>query len=280
MRLHGGRVVMPDISREIVKHLPYLRRYARAITGDQVRGDSYVRAALEALLEEPERISHGENVRLQLYRLFHDVWVTVDVTAPEDEVVPGGEGTGRRLRDRLGALPARERQALLLASLEGFAVSDVARILRVTEDEAAGLVEQARADLRRQATTSVLIIEDEPVIAFHIADIVRESGHKVIGIAATRDEAVELAGKSRPGLVLADIQLDDGSTGIEAVHDILGAMDVPVIFVTAFPERLLTGEKVEPTYLVTKPFEPDTLKVTMAQALLFHPAAMAPSAGA
>lgn len=271
---------MPDLQREIVKHLPYLRRYARAITGVQSRGDAYVRAALEALLQEPDRINPQESVRVQLYRLFHDVWSTVDVMAPEDDAALAAGAAEKRLRDRIEALPARERQALLLVSLEGFGIADVGRILRVTEAEASGLIEQARADLRRQATTSVLIIEDEPVIAFHIADIVRESGHRVAGIASTRDEAVELAGRSRPGLVLADIQLDDGSTGIEAVQGILASMDVPVIFVTAFPERLLTGEKVEPTYLVTKPFEPDTLKVTMSQALFFHPAAEAHSAGA
>ena len=51
------------------------------------------------------------------------------------------------------------------------------------------------------------------------------------------------------------------------VKEILDEFDIPVVFVTAFPERLLTGEKAEPAFLVTKPFEPDVLKITVAQAL-------------
>jgi len=55
-------------------------------------------------------------------------------------------------------------------------------------------------------------------------------------------------------LVLADIQLADDSSGIDAVKDIMGEMNLPVIFITAYPERFLTVERPEPTYLITKPF--------------------------
>ena len=71
-----------------------------------------------------------------------------------------------------------------------------------------------------------------------------------------------------PGLVLADIQLADGSSGLDAVDDILEIDSVPVIFITAYPERLLTGERPEPTFLVTKPFATESVKATIAQALL------------
>ena len=98
----------------------------------------------------------------------------------------------------------------------------------------------------------------------------REAGHDVIGMATRKSEAVALATEHQPDLVLADIQLDDGSTGIEAAQEILQSLDVPVVFVTAFPERLLTGERMEPTYLVSKPFDPETLVVTAAQALFNH----------
>ena len=118
----------------------------------------------------------------------------------------------------------------------------------------------------------VLIIEDEPVIAADIEALVRELGHKVLEIAATRGEALDAVARHTPGLVLADIQLADGSSGIDAVKDILGRFDVPVIFITAFPERLLTGERPEPTFLITKPFQPETVKAAISQALFFHPA--------
>lgn len=119
--------------------------------------------------------------------------------------------------------------------------------------------------------TQVLIIEDQPVIAADIEAIVRELGHQVIGVATTRDEAIGEAGRTRPGLILADIQLADGSSGIDAVGDILEGAAIPVIFITAFPERLLTGERPEPTFLITKPFDATTVKATIGQALFFHP---------
>ena len=90
------------------------------------------------------------------------------------------------------------------------------------------------------------------------------------GVAVTRDEAVKMVGEERPGLVLADIQLADDSSGIDAVKDILAQFSVPVIFITAFPERLLTGERPEPTFLITKPFERSTVKAAISQALFFN----------
>jgi hypothetical protein len=69
--------------------------------------------------------------------------------------------------------------------------------------------------------------------------------------------------------VLADIQLADGSSGIEAVNDILGISGVPIVFITAYPERLLTGERPEPTFLITKPFAPENVKAITSQALFF-----------
>ena len=138
----------------------------------------------------------------------------------------------------------------------------------------------ARQFITDSLQASVMIIEDEAIIALHIRSIVEGLGHSVTGVARTRTEAVALAEKSRPELVLADISLADGSSGIDAVKDILSAMSVPVIFITAFPERLLTGERPEPTYLITKPFEPETVIATIGQALLVHRETMAASAPA
>ena len=73
-----------------------------------------------------------------------------------------------------------------------------------------------------------------------------------------------------PGVILADIQLRDGSSGLDAVHDILSHFHAPVIFVTAFPDRLLSGRRVDPTYLVTKPFDSEELRLTINKALLLH----------
>ena len=71
-------------------------------------------------------------------------------------------------------------------------------------------------------------------------------------------------------MILADIQLADGSSGLEAVNEILGMLEVPVIFITAYPERFLTGSRPEPAFLITKPFLTDTVKAVISQALFFQ----------
>jgi CheY-like chemotaxis protein len=171
---------------------------------------------------------------------------------------------------RLRSLPPPERQILLLTALEGFSTHDAAFILGLDQPGAQELLNRAWQIVNEQVATNVLIIEDEPVIALDVVGLVREMGHSVVGVASSREEAVAMARSRRPGLVLADINLGEGGSGLAAVKDILEIADIPVIFVTAFPERLLTGERPEPTYLVTKPFQQETLKVTISQALAAH----------
>jgi CheY-like chemotaxis protein len=256
---------MSQVSKQLVGQLPYLRRYARALTGSQATGDQYVRACLETIVAEPHRLATDEDLRTGLFTLFHDVWSIVDSAVP-GEKLGGGEAT---LGGGLSALPSRERQALLLTALEGLSQAETSRILRMSEAELAAHLERARADIKRHQATRVLIIEDDPLIAMDIAQIVREMGHTVCGTAARKDEAIAVALKTTPGLVLADIQLKDGDTGVETVQELLKSIDVPVVFVTGYPEKLLTGERTEPTFLVTKPFNPETLKAAIGQALSF-----------
>lgn len=256
---------MPDLSHELARQLPFLRRYARALTGSQERGDRYVRVCLETLLQEPERIRADQDPRLQLYSVFHDVWAVVQSVAPE-EVEDADPGVDR-LQQGLAALPAIERQVLLLVSLEGFSYEETGLILGLEREEVRELLHAAQEEMQRQTATSVLIIEDEQLIAMDLARIVEEMGHRLCGTASRQKEAVELAERMRPGLVLADIQLQDGESGIQAVREILRKIDAPVIFVTGFPERLLTGESLEPAFVITKPFNPQTLKTAIAQAL-------------
>lgn len=253
---------MADLAQKIAVQLPYLRRYARALSGSQTRGDEYIRTCLEVLIEEPERITDDSDLRMQLYRLFHDIWLPIAELQPN-----AGTPTGRTVMARLEALPPRERQVLLLTALEGFPIEGAAAVMRISAAEANALIEKSWADVNRQMATSVLVIEDESVIAIDIAGIARELGHSIVGIAGSEREAVSIARAKKPGLVLADINLGAGGSGIDAVGKILQSMTVPVIFITAFPERLLTGERPEPTYLVTKPFTPDTLKAAISQAL-------------
>ena len=95
-----------------------------------------------------------------------------------------------------------------------------------------------------------------------------------MAVQAPRDDVLKRARQRRPietarDLVLADIQLADGSSGLDAVNEILRSVSLPVIFVTAFPQRLLTGTRPEPTFLITKPFQAENVKAVISQALFF-----------
>jgi CheY-like chemotaxis protein/DNA-directed RNA polymerase specialized sigma24 family protein len=252
------------LAHAIAEHLPYLRRYARALCGTQKSGDAYVRACLEAIVADSSVLDASLSARVGLYRLFHMIWASANLDSRAT-----GHAPAAGVEKRLGELTPARRQALLLTAMEGFNVGDTARILSVSESDVKQMVAQAVREISNQPSTKVLIIEDEPIISLDLQSIVREMGHSVAAIATTRDEAVRAARRTEPGLVLADIKLADGSSGIDAVRQILSEVQVPIVFITAYPERLLTGERPEPTFLVTKPFVPDTVRVAVSQALLF-----------
>ena len=255
-----------SIAKEIAPHLPYLRRFARALSGTQASGDAYVVAMLEALVADPSSFPRGFDPRLGLYHTFLKLWSSVSLNA----INTGSAETDRPSAERnLEALTPRPRQAFLLRTVEGFSIEEVATIMDISASDAAGLIQAAGQEIAEQVATDVLIIEDEPIIALDIETMVEELGHTVTGVARTHREAIALVAKKRPGLVLADIQLADGSSGLDAVNEILSSIDVPVIFITAYPERLLTGDRPEPAFLITKPFQPEAVKAAISQALFF-----------
>jgi CheY-like chemotaxis protein/DNA-directed RNA polymerase specialized sigma24 family protein len=254
-----------SIAREIAPHLPYLRRFARALNGTQASGDAHVVATLEALIGDPSSFPRDVPARIGLYRIFVQLWGS---TMAGERPYPVIEERGAAER-HLETLTPVSRQAFLLRTVEGFSLDEVGAILEVSASEAAALIDRAGREIAEQVATSVLIIEDEPIIALDIESMVQDLGHEVTGIARTHKEAVQMVRTRRPGLVLADIQLADGSSGLDAVNEILTDIDVPVIFITAYPERLLTGDKPEPAFLITKPFEPDAVKAAISQALFF-----------
>ena len=249
----------------LAPHLPYVRRYARALTGDQATGDNYVRVALEALAAGEQQLSPDMTPRVALYHVFHAIWVSTGARLEDTSGVEARDDASRRLL----RIAPRSRQAFLLTALEGFTPSEAAQILSADPREVERLIGEAQSDIDAELATDVLVIEDEAIISADIQSLVKELGHRVTGAATTHDEAIDAVARHKPGLVLADIQLADGSSGIDAVKDILKSMDVPVIFITAFPERLLTGERPEPTFLITKPFHPNTVRAAISQALFF-----------
>jgi CheY-like chemotaxis protein len=259
-----------SMSQTLAPHLPYLRRYARALTGSQASGDTHVRAALTALLAGDQSLMEGVPPRVGLYRLFHAIWQSG--AEHFDEAINTGAGT-RSPEGRLKSLSAAKRAALLLTAVEAFSLEEAAFIVDESPEDVEKAILEAQKTIDSQLASKVLIIEDEPIIALDLENLVTELGHRVVAIAATKDDAVAKAKSERPGLVLADINLGEGGSGIDAVSEILASFDIPVIFITAYPEKLLTGERPEPTYLIAKPFLPETVQATVGQALFFHPVA-------
>jgi len=254
---------MPS-SDVVAKHLPYLRRYARALAGTQNSGDAYVAATLEAVLREPTLLD-APQPKIALYRTFSKIWNSLAInglTEPAD----GGETLIDR---RLTSLMPRPRQAFLLTSLEGFSEDEAAQILGIDKASLRELVDEAGREMAAEIATSVLIIEDEMLVAMDLETLVEGLGHRVVGLARTHAEAVTIARIKQPGLILADIQLADGSSGMDAVNELLDSFEVPVIFITAYPERFLTGERPEPAFLIAKPFQPAMVSGVISQALFF-----------
>jgi DNA-directed RNA polymerase specialized sigma24 family protein len=255
-----------SMSQAVARHVPYLRRYARALTGSQSAGDAYVAATLEALIEDPAVLSAGGmSLRVALYRTFSRIWTSVPVNEESEPVDPRD-----RVEQRLTHITPRPRQAFLLVAVEGFSEQEAAQILGVDVPTLRSLVEESGRELAAEIATDVLIIEDETFIAMDLEGLIESLGHRLVGVARTHSEAVALAKVRQPGLILADIQLADGSSGLDAVNELLKSFEVPVIFITAYPERYLTGERPEPAFLIAKPFQPTTVSAVISQALFFE----------
>ncbi|MEM6727457.1 MAG: response regulator [Pseudomonadota bacterium] len=254
-----------DLSGKIADNLPYLRRYARALTGSQESGDQYAVVALEAVLETPSLFSVEMSPRVALFKVFHSIWSPTGGQLGMDE-----EGLKAKAQKHLAHLTSGTREALLLHTIEELPVADVATVLDLSQAETEDLIRIAYDEMAKSISGSIMVIEDEAIIALDLEAIVADMGHKATGVARTADGAVELFGRERPDLILSDIHLADGSSGIDAVNTILAdAGDIPVIFITAYPERLLTGDGPEPAFLITKPYSEAQVRSAISQAMFF-----------
>lgn len=253
---------MDPIAQQIPGVLPALRRYARAVSGSRATGDRWIAACLERLLRDAAAIRPGDDVKFEMFRLLHQCM----------DIAGGARATAEDLpRDRLEreilALAPTDRQILLLVTLEGFSLERAAKLTGLRAGEAEARLAAARRRVGATLQARVLIIEDEPIVAMDLVTVVRNAGHISTGVASTNRRALELARDRAPDLILADVRLRSGDSGIAAIREILRAGALPVIFVTGYPERVLTREGIEPSLLVPKPFDPEVLGRAINQAV-------------
>lgn len=254
------------LSAQLSTLLPALRRHARALTGDQDTGDTFALTALETILQNPKDVQSAKTLKVGLFSVFFRAWDAQELHAPTTD-----DATAVDAQRHLHKLTPNSRHALLLHSIEQFTVPEIAQIMGKSEAEITGLIDAAHTEIAKSVAGRILVIEDEALIAMDLQDIVEEMGHSVTGMAATHRQAIALAATEKPDLILSDIQLGDGSSGIEAVNEILnGVGDIPVIFITAFPEYLLTGERLEPAFVMTKPYSAEQVKSALSQAMFFR----------
>ncbi|MEM7775662.1 MAG: response regulator [Pseudomonadota bacterium] len=240
---------------EFSRFLPELRRHARAVCGVQQAGDDLVVATLERLTKS-DVVPKDLPPKAALFAILTELMNG-----------PVGKSIITDTNANVSTATSVDRQAFLLTSVEQFDKASTSRILGLSTPELSEALDKAYKHLAEEAPAEVLVIEDEFFIAMDLDQILSDLGHHVAALARTRTEANKCIRETNPDLVLADIHLADGSSGIDAARDILEIRDVPIVFVTAYPERLLTGLEPEPTYLVTKPFSRSAIQATVSQAL-------------
>lgn len=230
------------------------RRFARVLSGSQSVGDAVIDATLRTPFPEPSQRLDGTDLGLRtiIAQRLINVWAETSNHDPD--------GVRRTPPHHV---------AFLLRTLEGFSTIQVAEAIGMTPEETKYLIDRAAAEISNQLTANVLIVEDDSILAAELAMYVEKLGHHLIGSARTRDEAIHLTQTLKPQLIIADVELADGSSGIDVVRHINEQQLTPVIFITGHSEQVLTGAPGEPTFLLSKPYNPEELAALISQALFF-----------
>ncbi|MBI4014758.1 MAG: response regulator [Candidatus Aenigmarchaeota archaeon] len=116
---------------------------------------------------------------------------------------------------------------------------------------------------------SILIVEDEKIVAQDLELTLKGLGYSIAGTADTGEEAVEKAGESKPDIVLMDIKLKGKMDGLEAAKKISDKYEIPVVFLTAYldSKKLQKAAHAKAFGYIVKPFEEKNLRTTIQMAL-------------
>jgi CheY-like chemotaxis protein len=229
-----------------------LLRYARFFVADRDQTDRLVQSVMisDHLQDRPSPSAH--------IRLLDETIHSMDSLAAED-----GE-----IRSPLAKIPRSGRRAIALSQTEFLGKEGAANHLGISLHELDDAIENALETMISLFSAKVMIVEDQPIISMDLEAIVGDFGCGVHSVVRNYDDGVIESEKITPDLVLCDIVLSGERSGIDLAHHIVERYRSPLIFITAFPEKLLIGApRPEPTFLITKPFQRSTIKQAMFQAL-------------
>jgi CheY-like chemotaxis protein len=221
-----------------------LRRYAFCLLGNSHLSDIVVEAALNTLASNRGMPASAVS-RVDLYKNVNEAARTSLVFGKVSAAVGSG------LHARLLRLGGEQRQVAALHAVAGLPFSDVASIMDASEEHVCHVYAESLLALRDKPM-AVLIIEDEAIIAHELQAIVTGLGLSVAGMARNRAEALQIAGASKPQLILVDYQLK-GDTGVEVVKAIRESLNANVIYVTAHPEAVVSARE-DGDIVIPKPF--------------------------
>lgn len=159
--------------RDLIEHLPRLRRYARALTGDRSRADDLVQDTLERALAKLDLWQPGSDLRAWLFTLMHNLFVNqirgrrlAETTLEDalDEPANGGQLEALAaldIHDALARLPSEQREVLLLVGLEQFGYAEAAQVLGVPTGTVMSRLSRARERMRQ-------MLADQPAIRLKV----------------------------------------------------------------------------------------------------------------
>jgi CheY-like chemotaxis protein/DNA-directed RNA polymerase specialized sigma24 family protein len=249
------------IENLVLAELRNLRRYAFCLLGNRLLSDMAVEAALDSVVSDVLAESGRAISRLDLYKSVNE--------AAAERLRSGNISTafGTSLHSRLLRLPELQRHVAALHAVIGLSYNEIASLLSIQEGRVRQIYTTALLALRKQPL-AVLIIEDEALIAYELKVILTKLGLTVAGTARNRDEALLIAGHSKPQLIIVDYKLREEETGVEVVKAIRESLAANVIYVTAYPEAVDAAmEKGD--IVITKPFNTRAVE----RAVLTHLAA-------
>jgi len=274
--------------RELYDQLPYLRRYARALTGATERGDALATRCVEVVVMAPTRfgLDRGKGARLSLYALLNllfdqgaDHWAN---QWADDRVEDGEPPTARPavsplpIERALATLPESDRRLYLLVTLEELTLAEAAQILNLGPTEAIDRLKTARERVRSVLTQRVLVVEDNALLAMEIGEVVADMGHVVCGTAVNERQALSLLKAEKPTLALLDVRLADGGSGVEIARHLKRTRALRTIFVTAFDGDLEDLDACHLGQIVRKPFTGAAIRAAISRAVFMpQPVALA-----